>query len=124
MLLALCLGFASCSSDDESGSNNIRITPPSWTHGAWMHQDSEDIVYKFTADDFITVGGSMEVSQRDFLRAASEAGEDVSATEETTETTYSLKINYSAGSSMSYSFSYISDTEILWDDMEAVLIKQ
>lgn len=128
ILAILCIALSSCSSDDDSSSNSqIQINPPSWIQGTWLLEGSliGDSGWRFTSNDFIIIQASNEISQREQLETFLESGQDVSANDESTETTYKITSNFPAGQTTIYSFTKISDTEISWDTVSnSVYTKQ
>lgn len=117
-----------CSSDDGNSSNSeIQINPPSWIQGTWLLEGSliGDYGWRFTSNDFIIIQASSEISQRGQLETFLESGQDVSANDESTETTYKVTSNFPAGQTTVYSFTKISDTEISWNTVSnSVYTKQ
>lgn len=111
----LLFSLVSCSSDDNDDSNNgqISINPPQWIQGKWLQEDNSTVVgYRFTSNDFITIVANVETSQREQLEAFANSGQSVSATDSSTDSTYSVTINTIGGQSTIYNFTKISDTEI------------
>lgn len=104
----------SCSSDDESGTNSqIQINPPTWIQGTWMMEEpSVESGYKFTSNDFILILLNVQSSQREQLELILDSGLDASASDNSTENSYSITLNFPPGQSISYTFDRISNTEI------------
>lgn len=128
ILISLFL-LMSCSSDDNGNSNSsaIQINPPSWIQGTWLLESSiiGESGWRFTSNDFIIIQTGVEISQRGQLETFLEAGQDVSASDKSTDITYKVTSNFLAGQTTIYSFTKISDTEISWDSSpNAVYIKQ
>lgn len=128
LFVILIITLLNCSSDDDSTtSSQIQINPPNWIQGEWLQDDNflGDTGWRFTNDDFIIILTGNESSQRDQLEIFLDAGQDVSAQDEITNDTYEVISNFPAGQTTTYSFTKISDTEIMWDSSSnAIYTKQ
>lgn len=128
ILAILIIALSSCSSDDDSSDNSsIQINPPNWIQGKWLLEGSVvgDSGWRFTNNDFIIIQASNEISQRGQLEMFLGSGQDVSAIDETTESTYKITSNFPAGQTTIYSFTKVSDTEISWDSVSgSIFTKQ
>jgi|AntRauMFilla1563_2_1112583.scaffolds.fasta_scaffold102701_1 hypothetical protein len=115
--------FSNCSSNEDSTSNSqIQINPPSWIQGTWR-QANGGVGFKFTNNDFITILPGSETSQRQLLMTSSNLG--ASASDESTATTYDIRLNFPAGQSAIYSFELSSDNTLRWDQAASIpLIRQ
>ncbi|MCX2718903.1 hypothetical protein [Lentiprolixibacter aurantiacus] len=71
--------------------------------------------WRFTSNDFIIIQASSELSQRGMLQDLLDNGGDVSASDNSTDETYSVSLNSIGGQSITYSFTQISSDEITWD---------
>jgi len=122
ILAILFIALSSCSSDDDSSSNSqIQINPPNWIQGKWLLEGSVvgESGWRFTNDDFIIIQANTEISQREQLQQFAENGQDVSASDTSTDDTYSVTLNSLGGQSTTYSFTQISDNEISWDSVSS-----
>jgi hypothetical protein len=70
--------------------------------------------WRFTSNDFIIIQVSSELSQRGLLQDLLDNGGDVSASDNSTDETYSVTLNFIGGQSVTYSFTQISSNEITW----------
>ena len=116
----LTLSLGSCSADDEDlNASSIQIKPPSWIQGKWLLEDSGlgEMGWRFTSNDFIIIQANSELSQREMLQNLLDNGGDVSASDNSTNDTYSVTINSLGGQSVTYSFTRISGDEITWDSV-------
>lgn len=114
ILFLLMTVLYSCSSDDEGVANSqIQINPPTWIQGTWMMEEpSVESGFKFTSNDFILILLNVQSSQREQLQIALDSGSDASASDNSTDNSYSITLNFPAGLSTSYTFDRISDTKI------------
>ncbi len=116
-LLGLLI-FVSCSSDDAPATNaQIQINPPSWIQGTWRldNSSSNGHAFRFTSNDVTVIQPAIQQSLRGQLQAYLDAGQTVSTTEESSESTYKLISNFPGGQSTVYSFTKVSANEIVWD---------
>ena len=122
ILAILFIALSSCSSDDDSSSNSqIQINPPNWIQGKWLLEGSVLLEngWRFTNNDFIIIQVNTEISQREQLQLIADSGQDVSASDTSTDDTYSVTLNSVGGQSTTYSFTKISDNEISWDSVSS-----
>ncbi|MCG8894599.1 hypothetical protein G1K73_12700 [Tenacibaculum finnmarkense] len=128
ILAILFIALSSCSSDDDSSSNSqIQINPPNWIQGKWLLEGSlvGESGWRFTNNDFIIIQVNTEISQREQLQQFADNGQNVSASDTSTDDTYSVTLNSLGGQSTTYSFTQISDNEISWDSVSSsIFIKQ
>lgn len=104
ILLALLFVFAVTSCDNSSTSDSgSRITPPTWIHGKWS---DGSITFTFTSDNLIMETGASGTVDFKVTFATAEITEPVE-----NDTEYSVKIS-ATGSSATYAFAKISETEI------------
>ena len=118
VLFFIGLVIISCSSeDDDPSSSIIQINPPAWIQGKWLMDDTGlgEMGWRFTSNDFIIIQVNSELSQRGMLQDLLDNGGDVSASDNSTDETYSVTINSIGGQSITYSFTQISSSEITWD---------
>lgn len=118
LALTIIIIFNSCSnSDNDKNTSEIQINPPSWIQGKWLLPDSTvgESGWRFTNNDFIIIQVNTELSQRNQLQQFSNNGQEVSASDTSSENSYSVVLNSIGGQSTTYSFSKISDNEITWD---------
>ena len=127
LTLWLLMAFAvlsSCSSDDDEPSSNIQINPPAWIQGTWLAENNAT-GFKFTSNDIIILNTGIQQSHRESLEQFGNAGETVSANDESTSNNYSAELNYPAGQTVTYSFNKLSDNDISWVTISnIVLVKQ
>ncbi len=74
-----------------------------------------EIGWRFTSNDFIIIQVNSELSQREMLQSLLDNGGDVSASDNSTDETYSVTLNSIGGQSVTYSFTQVSIDEISWD---------
>jgi hypothetical protein len=125
-LTILLITLTSCSSDNDS-SSNILINPPNWIQGKWLLEGSVvgESGWRFTSNDFILIQVNTEVSQREQLEQFSNNGQEVSASNTSSDNSYSVTLNSVGGQTITYSFTKISDTEISWNTIaNSIYIKQ
>lgn len=117
----------SCSSSDES-TNNSDFNPPAWIQGTWMQEGSTagtSMGFKFNSNDLCTLIFTAEQCQQGLISTMRKSGQTATVEETIANTSYSAKINYYGGQSVTYSFRKISNTEIEWSGSpSAVFIKQ
>lgn len=110
--------FFSCSSnDDNSGSNNSSINPPTWIQGTWLAEtiSGSDLGYKFTLDDFCTINGTITMCNKSQIEQYNSIGQNVVVNETITDTEYTIEIDYNTQQAITtYQFEKISNTEIEW----------
>jgi hypothetical protein len=127
-LTVLLILLSSCSSDDDNTANSqIQINPPNWIQGKWLLEDSviNESGWRFTANDFILIQANTEISQRDQLEQFANNGQDVSASDTSSDNEYSVTLNSIGGQSTTYSFTKISDVEISWNTVtNSIYVKQ
>lgn len=127
ILAILMIALSSCSSDDDSTTNSqIQINPPNWIQGKWLVDVtiSGENGWRFTNNDFIIIQSNTEMSQREQLQQFSNNGQDVSANDTSTDSTYSVTLNTIGGQSTTYTFTKISNTEITYDVLNIIYTKQ
>jgi hypothetical protein len=118
ILAVFITSLSSCSSDDNGSSNsNIQINPPNWIQGKWLLKGAVvgESGFRFTSNDFLLIQVNMEISQKALLKQSVDIGQNVTTTEDNTENSYTLILNFAAGQIMTYSFTRISDSEITWN---------
>ena len=118
VLFFIGLVIISCSSsDDDSSLSIIQINPPAWIQGKWLMDDTSlgEMGWRFTSNDFIIIQANSELSQRGMLEDLLDNGGDVSASDNSTDETYSVTLNSIGGQSITYSFTQISSSEITWE---------
>lgn len=104
----------SCSSDSDKNSNSsIKISPPAWIQGTWW-EEGQISGFRFTSNDIITLVSTIQQSQRELLKLGADAGQTVSAKDESTSDYYSVELNFPAGQTVIYSFNKLSDNKINW----------
>ena len=114
----LSLFIFSCSkSEDTPNSSEIQINPPNWIQGKWLMDDlgQGENGWRFTSNDFIIIQANSELSQRELLQSLLDNAGDVSASDNSTDDTYSVTLNSIGGQSVIYSFTQVSIDEITWD---------
>ena len=128
LMIILPMIFANCSSDTVNPTNSqIQINPPNWIQGTWLLEESGlgEIGWRFASNDFIIIQAGNEISQRGQLEVFLESGQDVYASDESTETTYKITSKFLAGQTTVYSFTKVSDTEISWSTVpNSIYLKQ
>ena len=116
-----------CSGDDSSGSTDsaIQINPPSWIRGKWLVPDAPfPVGFRFTNNDFIIVQAGAEISQRDQLNDLIDSGATASASDESSDQTYSIGLSYPAGQTVFYSFTKVDSQTIIYDELDVEYVKQ
>ncbi|MEZ7500752.1 hypothetical protein QO200_18710 [Flavobacterium sp. Arc3] len=120
--------FSCSSSDDSSGTSSSDINPPTWIQGTWKQEGAlqgQGLGFKFSSNDFCTLILNGDLCTQGQIDSFRKAGEKVTVEETISSTSYSAKINYPMGQSVTYSFSKISNTEIKWESSAGVVfIKQ
>lgn len=91
-----------------------------------MEEPSVESGFKFTSNDFILILLNVQSSQREQLQIALNSGSNASASDNSTDNSYSITLKFTAGLSTSYTFDRISDTEIQTtsNGITAIYIKQ
>ncbi|MCG8250925.1 hypothetical protein [Tenacibaculum finnmarkense] len=124
LFVILVLIFSNCTSDEDNSDNSsIQINPPNWIQGKWLLEGSlaGESGWKFTNNDFIIIQANTEISQRKQLQLFSNNGQDVSASDTSSDDSYSIRINTIGGQSVTYGFTKISENEISWDASKTII---
>jgi len=118
LLFAFAIFFSCSKSDDDTNSNNgSDFHPPAWIQGTWAVSDgfsSTSKIFKFTANDFISINVSSELSWQGLLNQIKTSGGTASVEETITSTKYDFVINYSPQST-NYSFTKINNNSIKYN---------
>jgi hypothetical protein len=121
LILIYFIFLYSCSSDDSSNSSEIQITPPNWIQGKWLAENPDgsplNSGFEFKSNDLIVITTSFQQSQRVYVQNLIDLGQNASATDSGTNTSYSLSVSLPLGQDVIYSFTKISDNEISWDSV-------
>ena len=127
VFLFILFVLLSCSSSEE-GSSNSDFNPPAWIQGTWRQEGSTagtGVGFKFSTNDLCTLIYTAEQCQQGMIYEMRKSGQTATVDETISNTSYSAKINYYGGQSVTYSFIKISNTEIEWSGSpRAVFIKQ
>lgn len=119
----LSLLTVNCSSnnDDDNSTqqtNNPVTTqyfhPPAWIQGTWgvTNGTTTNKLYKFTADDFIMITGTSELSMTGTIKSTPNGG---SVDETINQTQYNFTVKYNVTpTTQSFEFRKVSATQIQW----------
>lgn len=107
--------FSCSSSDDNNNSSNSDLNPPAWIQGTWMQVGSTATTrsgFSFSSADFCTLILTAEQCQKGLLDLIRKGGQTVTVNETITSTSYTIKITYYGGQSVTYSFKKLSNNSI------------
>jgi hypothetical protein len=124
--LSLTLLTTSCSgnNDDDNNTqqtNNPVITqyfhPPTWIQGTWgvTNGTSTNKLYKFTADDFIMITGTSELSMTGTIKSTPNGGSVDETANNGTQYNFTVKYNIT-NTTQNFEFRKVSATQIQWKD--------
>jgi translation initiation factor 2 gamma subunit (eIF-2gamma) len=133
LALALIFTILSCSKSDENSFNNPTgngsgdFHPPVWIQGTWGGDDvagGQIRLFRFTANDFISINPSGEQSNQGLINQTRSTGSTVSVVETISATKYKVAMNFPGGKSLIYEFTKIDDKTIKWDRVQTVELKR
>ncbi|MFV8345952.1 hypothetical protein [Flavobacterium sp. ZB4P13] len=122
--------FSCSNSDDDNGSNssNSDFHPPAWIQGTWIQEGSTASInngFSFSSSDLCTLLLTTEQCQKGLIDLIRKSGQAVTVNETITSTSYTAKITYYGGQSVTYSFRKLSNTSIEYMAVSgSVFIKQ
>jgi hypothetical protein len=114
-VFAALLFFACSSSDDSSSASSSDFNPPAWIQGTWVQEGTtqgQGVAFRFSAHDFCMSSSIVEQCYQGVIDLSRKGGANSNVEETTTSSSYSAKINYGGGQSVTYSFKKISSSEI------------
>lgn len=122
-ILALSLLTVNCSgsnNDDDPGNQQTNpattqyFHPPAWIKGTWgvTNGTTTNKLYKFTADDFIMITGTSELSMTGTIKSTPNGG---SVDETINQTQYNFTVKYNVTpTTQNFEFRKVSATQIQW----------
>lgn len=122
--LTATLLTVNCSSnnDDDNGTPNNQqpvttqyFHPPTWIQGTWgvTNGTTSNKLYKFTADDFIMITGTSELSMTGTIKSTPNGGSVDETVNSGTQYNFTVKYNITP-TTQSFEFRKISATQIQW----------
>ena len=121
-VLSLVTVNCSSSNDDDNTPTNQQPTttqyfhPPAWIQGTWgvTNGTTSNKLYKFTADDFIMITGTTEISMTGTIKSSPNGG---SVDENINNTQYNFIVKYNiTTTTQSFEFRKVSAAHIQWKD--------
>ena len=118
----------SCSSSaDEDNYSTISINPPKWIRGTWLFEGNgiDNSNLKFTKNDLIILNApigfsnlQMDYSIRERIQFEIDNGKDVNVMNKSSDTNFSIEINYSDSSTVTYSYNKTSKNRIKRNEID------
>ena len=120
--------FSCSSNSDDNNSSNSDFHPPAWIQGTWIQEEegatstSYSTGFKFSKNDLCTLILTTEQCQQGLIDLIRKGGQTATVNETISNSSYTAKINYYGGQSVTYSFNKISNTKIEWLSGAGVIV--
>ena len=123
--LTATLLTVNCSSNNDDDNNTQQTNPattqyfhpPTWIQGTWgvTNGTTSNKLYKFTADDFIMITGTTEISMTGTIKSSPNGGSVDETANNGTQYNFTIKYNITT-TTQSFEFRKVSATQIQWKD--------